>query len=105
MSKAIERVAKALQAQGSKDAVALSVAEKYVEAFGNIAQSGNTVLLPTNTGDVGSMVAQALAIFESISNKRHRGTETTQNAKTRGLGHLTEGTTNTDDEGHNQASY
>lgn len=35
-----------------------NVAEQYVSAFGNLAKEGNTVLLPANTGDVGSMVSQ-----------------------------------------------
>ena len=40
------------------DAVSMRIAEQYVTAFGNIAKTGNTVLLPTNTGDVTSMVSQ-----------------------------------------------
>ena len=38
--------------------VALTVAEQYVQAFGNLAKTSNTVILPANTSDAASMVAQ-----------------------------------------------
>ena len=40
------------------NAVSMNVAEQYVSAFGNLAKTNNTVILPSNTGDVSSMVAQ-----------------------------------------------
>ena len=36
------------------------MAEKYIGAFGELAKTSTTVLLPANTGDVGSMVAQVI---------------------------------------------
>ena len=45
------------------NAVSMSVAEKYIAAFSNLAKEGNTVLLPSNTGDVSSMVTQVLKYF------------------------------------------
>lgn len=47
----------------------MRVAEQYVEAFGNVAKSSTTMLLPGNVGDVGSMVAQALAVYNKLSVK------------------------------------
>jgi len=44
--------------QGGKDAISLQVAQQYVEAFGNIAKEGNTLLLPANATDPASMIAQ-----------------------------------------------
>lgn len=44
--------------QNASNAVTFAVAEQYISAFGNIAKEGNTLLLPSNTGDVSSMVAQ-----------------------------------------------
>ena len=43
------------------------MAEKYVTAFGELAKQGTTVLLPSNTGDVGGMVAQAMAVYNKMS--------------------------------------
>ena len=65
----IERVALAILKTGGEDAVALRIAEKYIEAFGQLAKQSTTVLLPANTGDAGSMVAQALGVYESIKHK------------------------------------
>ena len=44
----------------------MAVAEKYVSAFSQIAKETNTVLLPANVGDVGSMVAQAMSIYGKL---------------------------------------
>lgn len=65
----VELVASATQKPGGLDAVALRVAEQYVAAFSNLAQENNTIILPANVNDVGSMVAQALATFETIKKK------------------------------------
>ena len=45
------------------------MAEKYVTAFGEIAKESNTILLPANAGDVGSMVAQAMTIYGKLATK------------------------------------
>ncbi len=62
----IETVAVAIEKTGGEKAVALKLAEQYIDAFSGIARTTNTVLLPENTGDMGSMVAQALAVFNTI---------------------------------------
>lgn len=46
--------------QNGNAAASLSVAEQYVSAFSNLAKESNTVLLPTNTGDISGMVTQVL---------------------------------------------
>ena len=58
-AKAIESLAAAMSKGGGRDASALRVAEQYISAFGKLAQGGNTLVVPANTADVGSMVAQA----------------------------------------------
>ena len=63
----IEIVANATMQQGGKEATALRVAEKYVDAFANLAQKGNTVIIPANVGDAGAMIAQAMAIYGSVT--------------------------------------
>ena len=44
--------------QNGMNAVSMNIAEQYVSAFSNLAKKGNTVLLPTNTGDISGMVSQ-----------------------------------------------
>ncbi len=59
-------VAKAIGEQGGVDAVSMRVAEQYVDAFRQLAQTNNTVLLPADMTNPGGMVAQALTIFQSL---------------------------------------
>eukprot|EP00938_MAST-03A_sp_MAST-3A-sp1_P005222 g5222.t1 len=69
---AIKEVGTSIHKMGGKDAVSLRVAEQYVDAFGNIAKNGTTVLLPSNAGDVSSMVTQALATFSNVSHSMNQ---------------------------------
>jgi regulator of protease activity HflC (stomatin/prohibitin superfamily) len=60
---ALLTVGKALGAKHGSSAASLAVAEQYVQAFGKLAKTGNTLLLPEKTGDVGSMVAQVTGFY------------------------------------------
>ena len=62
---AIQQVALAIQSPGGMEAVNLKVAEKYVEAFSNVAKQGNTLILPGNLADMGGLVAAAMSIVKS----------------------------------------
>jgi regulator of protease activity HflC (stomatin/prohibitin superfamily) len=64
-AQAIQQVAQAIQSPGGMDAVNLKVAEKYVEAFGNVAKEGNTLILPGNVADMGGLVAAAMSIVKA----------------------------------------
>lgn len=66
----IEKVAVSIEKSGGEKAVSLRVAEQYVTAFANLAKTNNTILLPANVNDAGSMIAQALTVFESIKNRK-----------------------------------
>jgi regulator of protease activity HflC (stomatin/prohibitin superfamily) len=61
-SEAIRKIAEAMQSTGGMDAVNLKVAEQYVNAFGNLAKAGNTLIVPGNLSDLSSMIASALTI-------------------------------------------
>lgn len=54
----IEQVAGAIGRDNGSEAVSMSVAEKYVEAFGKMAKEGTTLIVPATANDAGSMVAQ-----------------------------------------------
>ena len=62
----ISTIAEAIQKKGGSDAVALKVAEQYIDAFSKLAKENNSVIVPSNMGDPGSMIAQALAIFKNV---------------------------------------
>lgn len=57
-AKGLQIVANALGVADGKNAAALSVAEQYVNAFNKLAKVNNTLILPSNVGDVPTFVAQ-----------------------------------------------
>jgi regulator of protease activity HflC (stomatin/prohibitin superfamily) len=56
----IRRVAEAIKLPGGYEAVQLRVAEQYITQFGELARESNTIVLPANVADVGSMIALAM---------------------------------------------
>ncbi|KAG4441681.1 hypothetical protein IFR05_002815 [Cadophora sp. M221] len=64
----IDAVAKSIASgkESAQGAVSLSVAEKYVEAFGKLAKEGTAVVVPGNVGDIGSMIASAMAVYGKV---------------------------------------
>ncbi|XP_067888824.1 stomatin-like protein 2, mitochondrial [Heterodontus francisci] len=68
-AEAIQMLSKVLGQQCGSQAASLSVAEQYVSAFSNLAKQSNTILLPSNTGDISSMVTQAMGIYNTLTNK------------------------------------
>ncbi|XP_018600595.1 stomatin-like protein 2, mitochondrial isoform X1 [Scleropages formosus] len=66
-AKAIRLLSEALTQQNGNAAASYSVAEQYVSAFSNLAKESNTILLPSNTGDISSMVTQAMSIYNNLA--------------------------------------
>ncbi|KAI9829138.1 MAG: hypothetical protein M1832_000161 [Thelocarpon impressellum] len=56
----------------ARGAVSLSVAEKYVDAFGRLAKEGTAVVVPGNVGDMGGMIASAMAVYGKVSESQAR---------------------------------
>jgi regulator of protease activity HflC (stomatin/prohibitin superfamily) len=65
-AQSIMKLASAIKQDKGEEAVALRVAEQYVEAFSKLAKENNTILLPENIGNVGGMVTQALTVLDAI---------------------------------------
>ena len=64
----ITRVAEAIRGPGGPDAVQLKVAQDYIEKFGELARSNNTMILPANVADAASMMATAMNIINQSKN-------------------------------------
>ena len=71
-AKGIDAVADSMREgqENARGAVSLSVAEKYVEAFGNLAKQGTAVVVPGNVGDMGGMIASAMAVYGKVSDSQ-----------------------------------
>ena len=59
----LRRVADAMRTEGGLEAVQLRVAEQYIAQFGQLARTNNTLILPANAADVGSMIALAMKVI------------------------------------------
>lgn len=64
-AEAVRKVGQAIQQAGGMEAVNLRVAEKYVEAFGQLAKTNNTLIVPANMSDVSSLIAAAMTVVKS----------------------------------------
>ena len=63
-AEAITCIAASVSAKGGMEAVNLKVAERYVDAFANVAKEGNTLILPGNLSDVAGLVSTAMSIVK-----------------------------------------
>ena len=51
-AKAIRQIADAIEAPGGLQAVNLRIAEQYIDEFGKLAKTNNTMIVPTNVADI-----------------------------------------------------
>ena len=61
---AVTAVADAIGKEGGLQAANLKVAELYIGAFGNLAKTNNTMIVPSNLADVASVVASAMTVLD-----------------------------------------
>lgn len=62
---ALSKVAQSIQAPGGIESVNLKVAERFVDAFGQLAKAGNTLIVPANLGDISSLIAAATSVVKA----------------------------------------
>jgi regulator of protease activity HflC (stomatin/prohibitin superfamily) len=60
----VRLVADVLASPGGIEAANLEVAQNYVNQFGKLAQTSNTMIIPANAADVSSMIATAMATIK-----------------------------------------
>ncbi|WP_028101280.1 SPFH domain-containing protein [Pseudoduganella violaceinigra] len=64
-SGALKQVGQAIQQPGGEAAMNLRVAEQYVDAFGQLAKTGNSLIVPANVGEMSSLIATALQVVKT----------------------------------------
>jgi regulator of protease activity HflC (stomatin/prohibitin superfamily) len=64
-SSALRQVGEAIRSPGGMDAVNLRVAEHYVDAFGKLAKTNNSIIVPADLGDMSGLIASALQIVKA----------------------------------------
>ncbi|UCG28602.1 MAG: paraslipin [Bacteroidales bacterium] len=68
-AKGIREIANAIMDEGGKDAVNLRIAEQYLEEFGKLAGTNNSLIIPTNMADISSVIATATSVMDSTRKK------------------------------------
>ena len=66
-ARAVERVAAAAEKPGGLEAVNLRVAERYVDAFAELARTSNTLIIPSNLSDLSGLIATAMTVVRKTS--------------------------------------
>jgi regulator of protease activity HflC (stomatin/prohibitin superfamily) len=61
---AIRKIADAIRAPGGEQAVQLKVAEKAVEAYAQLAQKNNTMIVPGNMSEVSALIGTAMTLLK-----------------------------------------
>ena len=62
-AEAIRKVAEAIRSPGGDQAVQLKVAERAVDAFGQLAQKNNTLIVPSSMTEVSTLIASAMTLI------------------------------------------
>jgi regulator of protease activity HflC (stomatin/prohibitin superfamily) len=60
---AIRKIAEAIRSPGGDQAVQLKVAERAVDAFSNLAQKNNTMIVPGNMTEVSALIGSAMTLI------------------------------------------
>jgi regulator of protease activity HflC (stomatin/prohibitin superfamily) len=64
-AEALRQISAAIREPGGQDAVNLKVAEQYVGAFGNLAKTNNSIIVPANLGEMSGLIASAMQIVKT----------------------------------------
>jgi regulator of protease activity HflC (stomatin/prohibitin superfamily) len=64
-AEAIKKIAAAIQTPGGMEAVNLKVAERAVEAYGHLAKTTTTMIVPNNMGEVAGLIGTAMTLVKS----------------------------------------
>ncbi len=72
-AEAIRMVADAIQQPGGDQAVQLKVAEKAVEAYAQLAQKNNTMIVPGNMTEVAGLIGTAMGLIKGTGSSARAG--------------------------------
>jgi regulator of protease activity HflC (stomatin/prohibitin superfamily) len=61
---AIRKIAASIEEPGGAQAVQLKVAEKAIDAYGQLAKTTNTMIVPGNMTEVSGLIATAMAVMQ-----------------------------------------
>ena len=60
----VRKIASAINEKGGINAVNLRVAEQYLNEFGKLAKTNNSIIIPSNLSDIAGMIAAATSVIK-----------------------------------------
>ncbi len=60
----IREIAKSINEEGGSSAVNLRIAEQYINEFGKLAQTNNSMIIPTDLADIAGVIKTATAVLQ-----------------------------------------
>jgi regulator of protease activity HflC (stomatin/prohibitin superfamily) len=69
-SNGLRAISAAISEENGLNAVNLRIAEQYLLAFGNIAKTNNTLIIPSNLTDIAGVIATATSVFNETKDKK-----------------------------------
>jgi regulator of protease activity HflC (stomatin/prohibitin superfamily) len=66
----LRAISSAISEENGLNAVNLRIAEQYLMAFGNLAKTNNTLIIPSNLTDIAGVIATATSVFNEIKDKK-----------------------------------
>jgi regulator of protease activity HflC (stomatin/prohibitin superfamily) len=68
----LRAISLAISEENGLNAVNLRIAEQYLMAFGNLAKTNNTLIIPSNLTDIAGVIATATSVFNETKDKIHK---------------------------------
>jgi regulator of protease activity HflC (stomatin/prohibitin superfamily) len=62
---AIRQIAAAIESEGGLQSVNMRIAEHYINAFGLLARTNNTLIVPSNVSDMAGLIATAMTVIKA----------------------------------------
>jgi regulator of protease activity HflC (stomatin/prohibitin superfamily) len=63
-AKGIREIAAAINQKGGVNAVNLRIAEQYLDEFGKLAKTNNSIIIPSNLSDIAGMIKAAASVIK-----------------------------------------
>jgi regulator of protease activity HflC (stomatin/prohibitin superfamily) len=68
-SNGLRAISSAISEENGLNAVNLRIAEQYLIAFGNLAKTNNTMIIPSSMSDIAGIIATATSVFSEVKDK------------------------------------
>ncbi|MHC4546732.1 MAG: SPFH domain-containing protein [Planctomycetota bacterium] len=72
-AKGIREIASAINEKGGVNAVNLRIAEQYLDEFGKLAKTNNSIIIPSNLSDIAGMIKAAASVIKDQTISKEKG--------------------------------